>query len=204
MPSPEEYKGYQILGSNVSVILDGFGSFTLLASKILLESGLGTIDSEGVGMAQLVPDKWYPLDAFLRAFDRIQQEFGEFTLRQAGLHVPKKAAPPEGESTFRDIHTAFRTLDMGYHFNHAKEGKAMFNPQTGEMSEGIGHFKTKPVPGKSNQVICEADSVYPCSFQEGIVLGLAQRFDSMARVAHDLKSCRKKGASVCVYNITWK
>ena len=53
MPTPEDYKDFQILGSNVTVILDGFGSFTLLASKILLESGLGKPDAEGVGMAVL-------------------------------------------------------------------------------------------------------------------------------------------------------
>lgn len=204
MPNPEDYKDIQILGSNVTVILDGFGSFTLLASKLLLESGLGKIDSEGVGMAVLEPEKWYPLDSFLRAFERIQAEFGEFTLRQAGLHVPKKASPPEGEATFRDIHTAFRTLDMGYHYNHARDGKPMFDPATGNMTEGIGHFKTKPVPGKTNHVVCEADSVYPCAFQEGIVLGLAQRFDPQARLTHDPKLCRKKGAATCLYNITWK
>jgi hypothetical protein len=202
MPNPEDFKDYQILGSNVSVILDGFGSFTLLASKILLESGLGKIDAEGVGMAVLEPEKWYPLDAFLRAFDRIQNEFGEFTLRQAGLYMHKKATPAS-DTTFKDISSAFATLDMGYHYNHAKNNQAMFNPQTGQMTEGIGHFKARTVPGK-NQVHCDADSVYPCAFQEGIVQGLAQRFDPQARVTHDAKSCRKKGAATDTYTITWK
>src|SRR5689334_12920745 len=61
MQNPDDYKGYFILGANVRVILDGFGTFTLLASKILLESGLGTMDADGVGHAVINPDQWYPL-----------------------------------------------------------------------------------------------------------------------------------------------
>jgi hypothetical protein len=200
MQNPDDYKDFQILGANLKAILAGFGSFTLLASKILLELGLGTIDAEGIGMAEIDPDKWYPLDRFVRAFDRISSEFGDYTLRQVGQNIPKNAAYPP---SYRDLATALGTLDMGYHFNHGKNNQPMFNPQTGEMVEGIGHMATKPVAGKK-LIVCEVDTPYPCSFDEGIVSGLAQRFEPTATVTHDPKSCRKKGAKSCIYNVTWK
>ncbi|WP_044187469.1 hypothetical protein [Hyalangium minutum] len=201
MPNSENYKEYQTLGSTVQVTLDGFGSFTLLASKILLECGLGEMDTDGVGMAKLDPEKWYPLDAFLRAFDRVQAEFGDYTLKQSGLYIVKKASQPGDFLT--GIARAFETLDMGYHYNHAKSGKRMFDPQTGQMLEGIGHYKVRTVPGKT-QVFVDADTPYPCAFEEGLVTGLGQQFNAGAKVMHDPKTCRKKGAPACTYSITWK
>jgi hypothetical protein len=205
MQNPEDYKDFQILGANVRVILDGFGSFTLLASKILLETGLGTMDAEGIGMAVIDPAKWYPLDGFLRAFQRIGAEFGDFTLRQAGVHINKQATDPG--DILKNINSAFTYLDQGYHYNHGKNGEHMFNPQNGQMMEGIGHFTCKtvatPPPGKK-QVTLVVDTPYPCAFDEGIVIGMAQRFDPTAKVTHDLKSCRKKGATACHYNVIWK
>src|SRR5688572_11187990 len=127
MHNPDDYKDYQILGQNLQVILDGFGSFTLLASKILLECGLGTPDAEGVGMVVLDPKNWYPVPNFIRAFDRIQTEFGEYTVRQAGLYTPKRGAPADN-THLANIDNAFTLLDAGYLINHAKNGVPMFNP----------------------------------------------------------------------------
>jgi hypothetical protein len=201
MASQEDLKDFQILGACVQSILAGFGHFTLLASKILLESGLGTADDHGEGLAELDPATWYPLDRFLQAFSRVGAEFGDITLRQVGLQIPKRAVlPPEFHS---DIHTAFRTMDMGYHLNHAKKGVQMFNMTTNEMLDGIGHFHTKAVPGKK-QIIVEVDTPYPCAFDEGIVLGLAQRLEPFATAVHDRKTCRKRGDHICYHIVSWR
>lgn len=201
MQTPEDYKDYQVLGANIQVILDGFGAFTLLASKLLLESGVGKVDDEGVGIAKFDADQWYPMDAFLRAFARIQVEFGDFTLKQSGLYIVKKAAQPGDFLT--GINRAFETLDMGYHYNHAKNGQRMFDPPTGKIMEGIGHYKVRSVPGKT-QVFVDADTAYPCAFDEGLVTGLGQAFNPTAKVVHDPKICRKKNSPVCTYSIQWK
>ncbi len=50
----------------------------------------------------------------------------------------------------------------------------------------------------------ECSTPYPCAFDEGIVTGLAQRFEPTATVAHDRKGCRKRGDPSCNYNVTWK
>jgi hypothetical protein len=201
MQNPEDYKDYQILGANLQTILDGFGSFTLLASKILLEAGLGTIDDEGIGLAKLDPAQWYPVPNLLRAWERIQTEFGEFTIKQAGLHIAKRAKQVS-DAHFQNLETAFKLMDAGYLINHAKNGVPMFNPQTGQAMEGIGHYRLRPGANK-NQLIFDVDALYPCAFAAGIVEGVALIFDPKAKMTHDPKMCRKRGAPICTYTVTY-
>jgi hypothetical protein len=198
MWNKDDLKQYQVLGSNLQSIMGGFGSFTLIASKFLLSEGIGTADE--TMMAQFEPQQWYPLDRFLRVFDRIHAEFGNYTLRQVGIHVPKTAALPPQVS---DIHAAFGFMDAVYHLNHGFKNQPMFNPATGEIAEGIGHYKFVPVPG-ANLIKVDVDVPYPCPFDEGLVIALAQRFKPAATITHDKASCRSRGGNNCVYHVTWK
>jgi hypothetical protein len=196
----EDLKQYQVLGLNLQAIMGGFGSFTLIASKFLLEEGIGTPDD--TMMVQFEPNTWYPLDRFLGVFDRINAEFGNFTLRQVGLHVIKVATaqlPPH----ITDLVSLLASQDAVYHMNHAKNGQAMFNPQTGQIMEGIGHFRHTVGPGP-NKVSVETDNPYPCAFDEGLLTGIALRFKPKSMVAHDKASCRSRGGKSCTYHITWK
>jgi hypothetical protein len=201
MQNPDDYKEFQVLGANIQTILDGFGSFTLLASKILLEVGLGKMDDEGIGLVKLDPTSWYPVSALIRAMSRIQEEFGEYTIKQAGLYIVKRAKPT-GDSHFQDIETAMKLMDAGYLINHAKNGAQMFNPQTGETMEGIGHYRLRPITNK-NELIFDVDALYPCAFATGIVEGVALLFDPKAKLTHDPKVCRKKGSPICTYRVTY-
>jgi hypothetical protein len=199
---PDDFREYSILGSNVQTILDGFGTFTLLASKILLDLGLGTEDSQGIGLVKLIPTQWYPLPAWIRAWERIQAEFGDYTVKQAGLCIPKRATRAT-DSQMSDIETAFKQLDAAYHLNHAKNGVAMYNPKTGQKVEGIGHYHARAGTSRE-QIIVDVDSVSPCAFSTGIVEGITQLFDVNAKVTHDPKTCRKNGARACTFNITYR
>jgi hypothetical protein len=199
MWTKDDLKQYQVLGANLQATMGGFGSFTRIASKFLLEEGIGTADD--TGMAHLVAEQWYPLDKWLRAFDRIHAEFGSFTLRQVGLHVPRNSKiPPQ----MKDVHTAIQFLDVGYHFNHGINGEPMFNLATGEMKEGIGHYKYIGYPAGTNKVSCEVQAPYPCPFDEGLVTAAAQLFKPAATVMHDKASCRTRGGASCTYHITWR
>lgn len=198
MWNKDDLKKYQVLGSSIQGTLGGFGSFTLLASKFLLEEGLGTPDD--TMMAQLNPHEWYPLDKWVRLFDRIHAEFGSFTLRQVGMQIPKNAVfPPQ----IIDISTAIQFLDMGYHLQHGLNGEPMANPQTGEMKDGIGHYAVVGTPGPQ-KISIQVDSPYPCPFDEGLITTLAQKFKPSATLTHDKGSCRSRGGSVCVYHVAWK
>jgi len=194
----DDFKQYQVLGANLQSIMQGFGSFTLIASKILLSEGIGTPDD--TMMVQFDPTGWYPLDRFLRAFDRIHGEFGNYTLRQVGLHIPKNSVfPPQ----VVDIYSGFATLDIGYHINHGFNGTAMFDPATGKLTEGIGHYRYTPIKG-ANKITVEGQTPYPCPFDEGLVTSLAQRFKPTATVIHDKAECRSRDGAKCTYHVSWK
>jgi hypothetical protein len=64
-------------------------------------------------------------------------DVGPRALFQYGQHLPKYAPFPP---TITDIQSAMGSMDAAYHMNHRKNGKVMFDPATGEMLEGIGHY----------------------------------------------------------------
>jgi len=135
VPTQVDVGQFQVLGANLQIVLDGFGSFSVLANNILLEEGLGTNDGHGV--VKFEPGSWYPLARWLKALERIGNEFGHYLLYQSGMTTPKNAVFPP---TVTDIHSALRCIDIAYHMNHAAHGESMFNPGTGQMGEGIGHY----------------------------------------------------------------
>lgn len=194
----DDLKGFQTLGANMQCFMGAFGSFTMIASKFLLSEGIGTPDENMI--AQFEPSTWYPVEGILRVIDRIQSEFGAFTLRQAGMMIPKMAPlPPQ----VVDIISGFETMDIGYHLVHGKGNRALFDPATGKMDEGIGHFKFNYTKG-ANRIVMESTSIYPCAIDEGMMTAMAQRFKPTAIITHDKASCRARGGAQCSYQITWK
>jgi hypothetical protein len=198
MPDRDNLKGCFILGTNMQAIMNGFGSFTLIASKLLLREGIGTPDDSMI--AQFEPAAWYPLDRVLRVFDHIQAEFGDFTLRQVGLQVFKTVPlPPQ----IVDLTSAYEGLDIAYLLVHGKGPKPLFNPATGQSGDDLGHYKWIHTKGTTKGAI-ESTSIYPCSFDEGLVSGAAQRFKPGAIITHDRASCRNRGGDKCLYQVSWK
>lgn len=190
---------FQVLSSNLQIVIDGFGSFTLIANKILLEEGLGTDD--GTGAVKFGANAWYPLELWLKALERIGSEFGNVLLFQSGMTTPKNAVFPPSVT---DIHSALKCIDVAYHMNHAVRGESMFSPHTGEMREGIGHYTYSHTPGK-NLITMESTTPYPCDFDRGIIIAMAQRFQPTATILHDAtKPCRKRGGASCAYHVAWK
>jgi hypothetical protein len=199
MNQRESFVGIGVLGNNMAAIMQGFGTFSLLASKFLLNESIGQDD--GAGNAVFEPNHSYPLRNVLNAFEKIEKEFGEHLLKQVGIFVPKNTPLPP---FIKDIDAAFKMLDASYHMNHAKNGVPMFSPDTGQITEGIGHYNITRVANK-NQIIIEATAPYPDAFDAGLFTGLAQRYQPTATVVHDAtKPCRKKGGSSCTYTVSWK
>lgn len=93
--------------------------------------------------------------------------------------------------------------DVAYHMNHRRNGQLMFNPATGVMLEGIGHYGYKREPGE-RKIISVCDNPYPCKLDHGILTTVARRFQLRALVTHDdTKPCRAKGGNDCTYVVTW-
>ncbi|QRO01936.1 hypothetical protein JRI60_24420 [Archangium violaceum] len=198
MWNQDNLKNIDVLGANLECIKDGFAAFTLLASRILLDERLGVEGKDG--MVTFEKNRWYSLNQFLRAFERIGKEFGVYTLKQAGMSIPKNAVFPP---TVVDIDSGIRSIDVAYHMNHGTRGVALFSPDTGEMREGIGHYGYERIPNKK-LIVSRCDGPYPCAFDEGILTAMAQRFETSATVVHSPNGCRSRGAESCAYNITWR
>jgi hypothetical protein len=148
--------------------------------------------------APVIPD-WFPLDGSLRILKAIGHAFGGEALHRIGFSVPAHARfPPEIDGVAR----ALAGLDVAFHMNHRRDGVVMFDPATGTMLEGIGHYGCRSLGGR--RLHCESTSVYPCDFDRGVVAGLAARFDPASEVEHAPDGlCRTDGASSCIYRVSW-
>ncbi|HSP78370.1 MAG TPA: hypothetical protein VLQ93_07560 [Myxococcaceae bacterium] len=191
-------EGIEVNGQTVLAVVDGLSTFSALASAYLLDEGIGRVDADGLVVVE--PQGWYPQRAWLRSFQRISQQLGDSVLQQIGMAIPRNAAfPPQ----VRDIHGAIRSIDVAYHMNHRKQGRPMFDPETGRMEEGIGHYGCEPVVGQ-RRIFSVCHTPYPCAFDLGILLSMAWRFEPGARVVHDVsRPCRKREGDTCTYVITW-
>jgi hypothetical protein len=142
----------------------------------------------------VVPD-WFPLAANLRVLDDIGRTFGDAAVVAIGFSVPEHARFPPRIRTLQD---ALAALDVAFHSNHRCDGAVMFDAATGHMLEGIGHYRCDD--GGSDGLVSESTSVYPCSFDLGLVSGLVARFDPGAKVEHPSDGlCRTRGAVSCRY-----
>ncbi|OHD57126.1 MAG: hypothetical protein A2Y33_09380 [Spirochaetes bacterium GWF1_51_8] len=190
--------GIEVNGTTVFSIVDGFRNFKIMASKYLLEQGIGEKGSDGV--AVINKDAWYSQEKWLKAFENIGKEVGSGTLFQIGLKIPENAIFPPW---VKDIDTAIKSIDVAYHMNHRKNNIPLFDPSTGNMKEGIGHYGFERLSSK-NMIISECNNPYPCDFDKGIITAMAKKFELKASVTHlDSAPCRKNGTNSCTYIITW-
>lgn len=186
-------QGSEVNGETILSIVDGLGQVKSRALNIL----------SGCGINNPAPGKWYPQQSWLDAFLVISEETGPFTLFNIGKKIPENAQfPPD----INDIYKALAAVDVAYHMNHRIQNEILFNPQTGHMKEGIGHYGFERK--SENHIIMKCDNPYPCDFDRGIIEAMAQRFKPSSvffvKINHDNNApCRKKGADSCTYHITW-
>ncbi|NMO21653.1 hypothetical protein HPC49_48560 [Pyxidicoccus fallax] len=196
MSSP--YSNITVSGISIYSIVAAIKSFSVLVQELMTTMKVQTRDESGA--LTLDTNAWYPMDDYLPVYKKIDTLLGGRGLEKVGLYIPQNAVfPPH----VKDIHGALASIDVAFHMNHRKDGKSMFDPATGTMQEGIGHFAYQPVAGK-NEGIMVCDNPYPCRLDQGIIKGMAQRFQPQAILAHDPhKGCRAKGDPSCTYVVTW-
>ena len=189
--------GIEVNGQTVYSIVDGLGSFKSIGHETLLSVGIGSGSKADyhIGM-----DSWYSQADWLQAFEKIAREIGDSTLKEIGKKIPENAQFPPWVI---DIDSAIKSIDIAYHMNHRKNGTVMFDPNTGTMLEGIGHYGYERVPDK-NMIVSKCNNPYPDAFDHGIITTMAKKFQLGASVLHDdSKPCRKNNAESCTYIITW-
>ncbi len=198
MPTRSQGQNIEVFGQSVRSVTDGFRHFKTLAKKFLLREGIGREEN---GELVIDNERWYPQEPYLRAFHAIGREVGDAVLFDIGLAIPRNAKFPPW---IVDVESALRSIDTAYHMNHRKNGEDMFNPQTGKMLEGIGHYGYEKIE-KRDMIVSVCDNPYPCYFDRGVITSMARRFDPTAVVMHnDALPCRKNGAENCSYIVTWR
>lgn len=183
----------EVEGQTVYAVIDGMGAFRRYAEAILAQHGI----------TNLVPDAWYPQQAWLDAFRTISERIGDNTLYAIGRKIPENVQfPPDIQS----LEQALQSMDVAYHMNHRRNGRVLFDPTTGAMAEGIGHYGYELLEPRRIRMLC--NNPYPCDFDRGIIAAMAERFKPpsalVLRVEHDSHApCRKQGADSCTYTVRW-
>ena len=183
----------EVNGQTVLSVVNGMGAFHNASLRILKENG---IDNP-------VKDQWYPQQAWLNAFRKIHDSIGDSTLYTIGKSIPENAEfPPEID----DIYKALAAIDVAYHMNHRIGGSVMFDPATGTMLEGIGHYQYEKVSDRKVRIIC--NNPYPSEFDRGIITAMAEKFRptdarSLKVQLDENEPTRKKGADSCTFMVTW-
>lgn len=183
--------GIEVNGQTILSVVKGAGVFEQTARKFLAKHGLVDVEDRG--------DKWYSQQAWLDTFKDIQTIVGRQTVYLIGKKIPESAIFPPHIKTIED---ALASIDVAYHLNHRRGGRVMFEPATGKMLEGIGHYGYALAEPGHAVLVCE--NPYPCHFDRGIITTMAHRFVPTAKITHDdTKPCRERGADACTYHVTW-
>lgn len=188
-----QYKSFEpgilVNGQTILSLVEGMGKFKDMGIEILEDNGIEDVKIDG----------WYSQQSWLDAFKDIAEEIGDSTLFNIGRSILENAQfPPEIDA----IEKGLAAIDVAYHMNHQKDGKSMFNPENGEMLEGIGHYVMESVDANTAKVI--GQTPYPCSFDKGIVTAMARKFQPMAEVELDASVQNKNdGAEFSTYIVKW-
>jgi hypothetical protein len=187
----------QVLGAGIKGFVEAFGAFSLLAGRCLTEAGIGELDPSGT--IRLDAGGWYSMNAFVRVYMRIERELGSSIIHKVGLSLPRNVAfPPH----IHDVLTALQSIDVAYHMNHGRGGEMLFDPATGLMREGIGHYRVRTPSAR--QAVVECEDPYPCDLDRGLIEAMSRRFAPDAKVTHDPKvRCRKHGSPACHFIVDW-
>lgn len=195
MTGQESLANYEVSGSSLTAIVDGFRNYPSVAVKYLEMHGIAKRNEE------LNPNSWYRLDSWILALEAMANEVGANSVYRIGKRVPENVVLPPHIS---DVRGALASIDTAYRMNHRKNGVMMFNPETGQKLDGIGSYGCELVPD-ANQVICKVVEVpYPCDLDRGLVGAIAARFEPLAKIQHDNDApCRKRGGNSCTYVVFW-
>lgn len=188
MPYRPFVPGITVAGNTVRVFTDTLRSFPVLREAILEVLGEREVDEEF----------WYPQEDLLRAYQKVDHLLGGRGLERFGRLVPGLALVPP---TITGAHEILGGLDVVFHLHHRRDGATMFDPATGTMLEGIGHYAYERIGEREARLYC--DNPYPCRFDLGLGLGFAALFEPDATAVHEPGSCRGRGDDGCGYRVRW-
>ena len=190
--------GVEVHGQDILSFMDALGGYMSIGQRLLQDLRIGTRASDGRYV--ITPGVWYPLSDKIRILIAVKERVGATTLRRVGEKIPENALFPP---SIIDIHSAIRAIDVAYHMNHRKNGKPLLDPETGKITDAIGHYGYRAVPGE-RRIISLCDSPNPSEYDEGILGAMARRFEPKATVRLDLIApTRRAGGRSCKFVVEW-
>lgn len=147
---------------------------------------------------------WNDLQSLLNAMKEIADSVGEMNLFLIGKEVVDGAAFPPMDG----LESALRSIDVAYHMNHRKNKREMFDPNTGSMTEGIGHYVVTKFDADGKKAEMECHTPYPSKFEEGLILQIVRKFKPAGSLIpkvelDDTKETRRNGGDKCTFKISW-
>lgn len=147
---------------------------------------------------------WNDLQSLLDAMKEVADTIGEMNLFLIGKAIIDGTQFPPMDG----LESALRAVDVAYHMNHKKNGKHMFDPATGQMTEGIGHYELTKFDDINKEAVMICKTPYPSKFEEGLLSQLVKRFkpsDSLfPKIKLDpTKESRINGGETCTFIINW-
>ena len=198
MRNYSDYEEIEVSGRSVVGFVQGFAAFKTLATRYLLEEGVGELGPDEV--IRVEAEDWYPLAGFLRAFERVAAGTGDLLVHRLGMAVMQSVYWPPEANTLPGM---VQLIDTGYHLHHRRHGQVLFDVETGTKHEGIGRYVGERESDEVFVVRCE--NPYLCAFDRGLVEGALLRLGDRAghsKVVHDdSEPCRAKGGISCTLRI---
>jgi len=165
------------------------------------EKRLAILEKHGISP---VEGEWYNQQKWLDAFKEIASSVGDMNLFLIGTAIIKSAQFPP----ISNLEEGLRLLDVAYHMNHRLDNQVMFNPENGNIMDGIGHYQLTGFDAKNRSATMLCNNPYPSKFDEGLITQMVRNFkpddSTFQEVKLDIsKESRTKGADSCSYLISW-
>ena len=175
-PHSNQYSHIEVLAEGILPVIKG------MRAKALAKVLLAKHDLEDVREGQLYPQKNY-----LSLLDDIEIKMPG-VLRNIGKAMMSQAIFPPNIKSFEEV---LMVTDQAYYMNHrgAKKGE-------------IGHYNCEKISEKV--FLMSVSCPYPCIFDQGIILGMAEKFQVRVSIEHEDETCRSKGDPQCNYRIEIK
>jgi hypothetical protein len=164
------------------------------------ESRIAILKNNNIDLAK---SEWFLQQDWLDAFRTIADQLGNMNLFMIGKAIIENAQFPP----IKNLEEGLRSIDVAYHMNHRLHGEVMFDPKTGKMASGIGHYSLKQYDEKERKALMVCNNPYPSEFDRGIITQVVRKFKpagAREEVTLDLTTeSRTTGGESCTYHIKW-
>ncbi len=169
-----DYSHVEVAGDAIFPVIKAITAEALC--KTLLEKN---------SLVNIQKGSYYPLDKYIFLLRDIEKRMPT-VLKKIGEHIMNEAIFPSDISSFEQ---ALMSADQAYLMNH----KNVINDE-------IGHYYYKKLP--DGKYLFSVSTLYPCVFTEGIIIGMAKKFETNITIIHTSEQCKSKGDFQCDYEIS--